>query len=353
MKVHAFLLPLALVAHVGAHSQEILVAPADTTPSSSIAREYIQQRNFEAAVSVLEKASADGDSQAAAFLSRVLIGAPTPHQDKVRGCAIAGQVAEKRVPLAQMTLAECYLSKQLAAADRHLKIRENAISAYKAGLKPAGYLFFLSFVFDPEYTATGADGKPDARKLQALRDRPPADLQLLADSIHALGVAAETGFAPAAFTAGSYFLDASAPGNIDRALDYFGRLPPDYRLSSGAKRAVSSARYAKSVGAGSVSFKAFNNAMPMALVVASMFNSPEVCPVTSLKLDSVTPHSALAGANYLSIESGPMKDSYLVEGSWEEDWAFSGCSTKVVLRLKFTAHGLGGVSHKLGPLKSR
>jgi len=238
-------------------------------------------------------------------------------------------------------LANCQLTGTVPSADRYAEARESARKSIARGSASGGMTLFNAFQLDPRFSYTGADGRVDARKYDALAATPIDARTEQAAAWSGLSLALERHDALGALLAGAALVDTSAPGNQERLLAIAERSPAVARQFAAQ---VGIARLFKKFGGTHASVKAavdaHRGAMAAAMLGSEMLGT-EKC--IKLELARTEPGSAPAEAQYLPVASGPLVNAYLIRGQWQEAWTYHGCGREYAVQVSFTADGWGGV----------
>lgn len=301
------------------------------------------------AIRLLDEAAAKGDNRAKGRLAGLLVNLPPPQKDSARGCALAVEAATAGDAAGQATQAQCLLAGLLPADDRFGKARELARKS-AAQKDPGGdFVLFLAFVSDPKNNWR-IDGKPDMQAYAALAGRTVAERAEQIEAYEALAAAATAGHKEAAVMLASYFFETAGPDNARRLHRYVPAL-----LANGVRAPVLQ-QYAAHVadmerlGYTQASGRAFLEAYKLVASAAAVSAGPQQDNRScgEVRLQSVD-SGKLQDPEYLPLKHQLLLNSYLLKGSWEEQWSFIACGRSITLPVKFEADGWGGARFSVQP----
>jgi len=300
-----------------------------------------------AAMAILEQADAAGDPEASIVRAGTLFFAAPPRQNRSRACAIARRLAEARNGQGWALTASCLLTGTVPSPNRLDAARASARQAIALGAASGGTALFTAFTADPQFSAQGADGQPDAAKLAALASQPAAQRKLQSEAWTGLSIALERGDAMVTSFAIAALTETSAPGNLGRLLALADRSPATAKRFAGE---VNAARRFQSLGGTHASLKsasAAQHAARSAAKVGAVRDGAAACE--EIELSRIDPGEAPADAVYLPVSLGPLKEAYLVSGQWEERWVYTACGREVPVEVAFKADGWGGATFAASP----
>jgi hypothetical protein len=314
------------------------------------AEDAMRKHDTVQALRILEHASAGGDVAAKGRLASHLRNLSPPYRNVERGCVLAREAADAGDAHGAMTRAECLLTGVEKAAEPVALARELARAARKSGLAAAGFTVYLAYSMDPKYRYLQA-GKADRAKYKALAAMPVSERGEQVEAFDALAEAMRAGHVNASLMGLSYLIDSSAPGNIARVINLWALLQKSgVQMPRRLLPFLGSAQEIAKLGTTHASVSAFEDAHRAALPNAAA-RLQEDCDAKDVSLSRLTTEP-VTRAEYLPISGAPLARSYLVRGSWNEEWTFTGCKKSTVVRIAFTADGWSGVQFKAASAKA-
>ena len=306
------------------------------------AHEALQKQDVPAAIRILQDAAGKGDTRAQGMLSDVLLNAAPPDQDAPRACKLAQVVSEVGDSMGEAVHAQCLLLGVIKDPQALVHARELARASMQLGDPAGAYMVYVAFILDPANTYI-RDGKTDMAAYEALASRPLSARADQVEAFDALGFAALRGNPKAALSLATYLFETVAPGNVARLRDVIGALRKDGNTSPALLQFQQRAGQIVAAGNTKASVKAFADAYRTTLFLVqntdAVTSGGKRCEeIRVAAIDS----GDVQDAEFLPLTSGALKDSYLVRGSWDEVWQFSGCERITRAKIHFTADGWGG-----------
>lgn len=282
----------------------------------------MRKRDVAGALRILEAATAAGNVAAKGRLASYLRTLPPPDRDWERACTLAREASAAGDAVGSITRAECLLTGAEKADQPFVLARELARNTLKSGVAAAGFTLYMGYSLDPKY-----------------RDHGPGRIE----AFDGLAQAMSAGHVNASLLALAYLSDSSAPGNIDRVVGLAAILHKhNVQLTEQLSVAVRVAQEIQRLGKTHASVSAFRNAYTSALAGAE---TQMQCDSKEIKLTQVAAEP-VRNAEFLPISKAPLASTYLVRGTWNESWTFTGCQQTVALRMEFTADGWSGAHFK-------
>lgn len=331
----------------------LVVSVAHADPISD-ADALLRKNDIAGALRVLEDATAGGNLAAKGKLAEYLRILPPPNGDVARACKLAHDAADAGDAGGAATRAECVMSGTEKSDDPFPLARQLAHQAQAGGNPSAGFVLFEAFVLDPRFNYR-TDGKVDMTKYNALAATPVAQRNEQIDALNGLEASARAGLNRAASVMLGYLSETQGFNNIDRVINLYSlmqraNVPVPQPLVNSTQMALQ----IKQLGPTRLSVSLFKNAFTTAYAAASLqihpVGSKDACDpktITLTHIDAVTP---IDRAVYLPLNEA-LDKSYLVQGSWSEQWTFSGCGATKVVTMKFAADGWGGATYSSAPFK--
>lgn len=341
MKVRAFAIAILLAACLPAGAQ-VLQQADDALRANDPSR----------AIRLLDEAAANGDLHAKGRLANLLVNLPPPDRDAARGCMLAGEAAGDGDSAGQAAQAQCLLAGLVPAPDRFARARDLArLSA--AQKDPAGsFVLFLAFVSDPK-NAWRHDGKVDMDAYAALARRTVAERAEQVEAYDALATAAIAGHKEAAILLASYLFETEGPENTRRLHRYLAVLGANGVRAPVLQQYASHVADMERLGFTQASGRTFLQAFKLAASAAAVSAGPQGenrATCRDVRLQAVE-SGKLQDPEYLPLNHLLLVNSYLLKGSWEEQWTFIACGRAVTLPVKFEADGWGGARFSVQPRK--
>jgi hypothetical protein len=305
--------------------------------------EAMRKRDVAGALRILEEATAAGNLAAKGRLASYLRTLPPPHRDWQRACTLAREASAAGDALGSLTRAECLVTGAEKAEQPFVLARELARNTLKSGFPTAGFTLYMAYSLDPKYRYHGPDGKADNARYAALAALPMSARGEQIEAFDGLAQAMSAGHVNASLIALAYLSDSSAPGNIDRVVGLAAILNKHkVQLTEQLTASVRVAQQIQRFGKTHASVSAFRNAYTSALTGAVIQIQ---CDTKEIKLTQVAAEP-VRNAEFLPISKAPLATTYLVRGSWNESWTFTGCQQTATLRMEFTADGWSGAHFK-------
>lgn len=305
------------------------------------------------ALLVLENASAAGNVAAKGKLAEYLRGLPPPHQNAVRGCALAHEASDAGDIPGMLLRAECLITGYETTKEPIQLARQLAHQAQARGAVAAGFVLYEIFLFDPQYSYRPG-GKVDMDRYNALAAAPVAQRGEQIEALNGLSSAIGTGYVRALTGALGYLTSTVAPGNLDRMIGIAaGMQQSKMPMPPALANDVQLARHIKQFGPSRTSVSTFKSAYGSAMMAATLqIRGIENggCDAKDINLVRIDGGEPIANAVYLPL-SKPLENTYLVQGSWSETWTFAGCNKTANIKMDFAADGWGGAHYTSSPIK--
>jgi hypothetical protein len=268
-------------------------------------------------------------------------------QPTTQECAQAKAAADPSSPEALTGRVRCLLAGVEPSDNPFQRSRELLRPAVQSGSPVAGFLMYAVYSADPAFSYL-RDGKPDDAQYARLAALPVSERGPQIEALDALAMAASKGHVSAAITVAAYLMESSAPGNAVRLRNLLGRLQHSGVDTPQLQRYGLSAIQATTHGPTHASPKAFTDALNAAgmAVAASTAAANGKPPCNDVQL-SRTEAGDIAGAEYLPLKNAPLVNTYLVHGTWTEQWTFAACGAQVPVEVRFTADGWSGAMFKV------
>ncbi|RQP26266.1 hypothetical protein [Piscinibacter terrae] len=267
---------------------------------------------------------------------------PTPQE-----CAKAKASADPSAPEALAGRVRCLLAGVEPSDNPIQRSRELLRPALQSGSAVAGFLMYAVYSADPAYTYI-RNGNVDAAQYDRLAALPVSERGPQIEALDALALGMNKGNVSAAVAVAAYLMESSAPGNAVRLRNLLGRLQHAGVDTPQLQRYGLAAVQATTYGPTHASPKAFTDALNAAgsAVAASTAAAGGKPPCNDVQL-SQTAAGDIAGAEYLPLTNQPLVNTYLLRGTWTEQWTFAACGTKVPAEVRFTADGWSGAAFKV------
>lgn len=298
----------------------------------------------EAAIRILEQAADAGDVAAKGQLASYLRNFPPPYRDIERACKLAIEAADGGDSTGMVTRSECLLSGAEKSFHRYSQARYFARQAWKAGNPSGGFMLYLVYSQDPQYRYS-ENGKVNPGRYATLAATPLAERTEQIEALDALSDAIRAGHVHAVIMGLAHLNDAVAPGNLERMLNLVQLLQLNgEKLPALVTPSLQIAAEIRRLGDSHVSPALFRSAYPSLQMAAAMQlqridNTP--CDAGQVRLRRLEA-GPLDNAQYLPNTRQPFRESYLLQGSWNEIWTFEGCGKSVPLKVSFSADGWSG-----------
>jgi hypothetical protein len=312
--------------------------------------EAMRKRDVAGALRILEDAAVAGNLAAKGRLASYLRALPPPHRNWERACTLAREASAAGDALGSLTRAECLVTGAEKADQPFALARELARNTLKSGFPTAGFTLYMAYSLDPKYRYHGPDGKADNARYAALAALPMSARGEQIEAFDGLAQAMSAGHVNASLIAIAYLSDSSAPGNIDRVVGLAAILDKHKvqlteQLTATVRVAQEIQRLGKTHAAVSAFRNAYTSALAGALIQIRGLDDKASCEVKEIKLTQVAAEP-VRNAEFLPISKAPLAHTYLVRGSWNESWTFTGCQQTVALRMEFSADGWSGAHFK-------
>jgi hypothetical protein len=278
------------------------------------------------------------------------LGAITPTsnaQPTLQECAEAKAVADPSAPEALAGQVRCLLAGVEPSDNPIQRSRELLRPALQSGNAVAGFLMYAVYSADPAFTYI-RNGKVDAAQYDRLAALPVSARAPQIEALDALAFAMNKGHLSAAVTVAAYLMESSAPGNAVRLRNLVGLLQRSGVDTPQLQRYGQAAIQATTHGPTHASPKAFADALNMAgaAIEGRIATTDGKRPCGDVQL-SQTQAGDIAGAEYLPLKNPPLVNTYLVRGTWSEQWTFTACGRQVPVEVRFTADGWSGAGFKI------
>jgi len=255
---------------------------------------------------------------------------------------VAGPPAAAGESLAEAVLARCYLLGTLGPVDRG-KARALSRTSALAGNHEGGLVYYQTVFSDPALSYR-VDGKADRARYDALAARPPEARKSEIEALDILARGANVGHRGSQVALAGWLIDNLGEGNRAKARMILSRIvgpsAQTYQLLDAVKEADAIA--AESRATIRVLHEAQQIAVTGALALAYPPAEGRKADCKDIQFRSARAIGPVQGAAYLPFTHPFLQHSYLVRGSWEEDWGYSVCGKEVVVRMHFDADGLSG-----------
>ncbi|MBV8635322.1 MAG: hypothetical protein JO002_12585 [Burkholderiaceae bacterium] len=325
----------------------LLLGPACAAYASvpADAEALVKKGDNAAAIALLEPAAAKGDNSAKATLALYLFGLPAPFTNVQRACKLAQESSDAGEALGMIVRADCLMSGNEQAAHPFDEARKLARKAQAAGLPGGGFELYKIFMADPQYRII-SEGKPDQVKYRQLAELPIARRGEQIEALNGLAFAAVRGNTAAMMPMLGYLIETTAPKNAGRAT-YLADLMQKNGMAIPAPFTfvVQKAQWLTQLGDSNVSVKIFDQAYDkIAQSVAEQFSAGKAgsCNAKDVKLTAMAAEP-ITDAQYLPLTEF-LTSSYLVHGSWNETWTFTGCGKTLSVKAAFKADGWGNAA---------
>jgi hypothetical protein len=241
----------------------------------------------------------------------------------------------------QAAYANCLIMGALRERDALPHARELARASMKQGSPTGAFALYAAYSADPAYSYIKG-GKPDMTKYAALGALPIESRKLQVEALEALGFAASKAYPRATQALAAYYFETVAPGNVKRLLEFTSALSSRAESPPVMTQLRKQAARVDALGKTKLSVRAFGDAQRTATQVAQdMYAKGGACG--AMKLVSVESGEISDGV-FLPLAAPELKESYLVKGSWDETWRFTGCNREARVGMHFAADGWGGAT---------
>ena len=267
--------------------------------------------------------------------------APKPAEQAACEQAREGATAIEDAGL-QAAYANCLIMGALRERDALPHARELARASMKQGSAIGAFALYAAYSADPAYSYIKG-GKPDMAKYAALGALPMESRKLQIEALEALEFAASKAYPRATQALAAYYFETVAPDNVKRVLDFTGALATHGDRPPVMAQLHKQAEKVAAVGKTKVSVRAFADAQRTATQLAQAIYEKSGGACNAMKLASLE-SGEIDGAVFLPLEAPALKESYLVKGSWDETWRFTGCNREARVNMHFAADGWGGAT---------
>ena len=311
-------------------------------------RLLISKGDVAGGLKLLEQATADGNLSAKGVLAQALLSLAPPFRDTARACRLAGEASAAGNTMGHIALADCLIAGESKTDDPYEAARVLARKAVAAGSAEGGFELYKIYVLDPKYSYI-KDGKADQAKYDELAARPATQRSVQIEAFNALSGALANGNYAALNSFIAYLSVTTAPSNIDRLLHAAGFLRNTASivpLQPNTQKAIQTAQSIRQMGVTNVSQKVILEVSPTLTGGAAAAISRKLgssCDANTVKLKSIAAEP-VANAEYLPLK-GIMSNTYMLRGTWNENWIYAGCDTEVEYAVTFSADGGGGATY--------
>lgn len=299
---------------------------------------------------ILEQAANDGNIAAKGMLSSYLRTLPAPHRNTERACVLAREASDSGDPMGSITRAECLITGAEKSEQPVLLARDLARKALKAGNPSAGFILYIIYTADPKYSYLDG-GSANLSKYNALASMSISERADQIEAYDGLTLAFRAGHVNAMKITLAYLLESSAPDNISRSIGLANLLQKTgEQIPQNLLLLLRTAQDSQHLGKTHNSALSLINAQKTARIAAEiqMLIAKNECNSKELKLTKIEAEP-IANAEYLPIAQLPLAKTYLVRGSWNENWTFTGCNQTAIVRMDFSADGWSGVKFQVSP----
>lgn len=322
----------------------LLMLAGSATAGFNEAMKAFEANNFSLALSEARKAADAGEARANLMIATIYengMGVPVDKAQAVKQYEIA---AQRGIAKAYSRVAQAYARGTGVPRDKD-KALANARRAAQSGDVEGSFLqaiiidgLFLSYL--------DANGKADHQRYMQLAGRPPGERALDSEAKDALYSAAERGFGPALGALAYQFGSVVGDGNRKRMLALIEKMPNPGHPGLQNYKAIG--RQMDSLGDSLASPQLFADtqvATSTAAALQACVSRQNLEAGKAPRLVSARVSKPLSNATYLASKLAGYERSYLISGQWEEDWTYSACDKTTVVRIKFSADGLGGARY--------
>jgi len=295
-------------------------APLSALADAREGRAFLKQNLVREAREAFEQGAAKGEPESQAMLTFFLWhGFDRPPQ-RTRACWQADEPALAKESMAQAILAHCHLTGTGMPRDVQ-KARTLARTAALEGNNEARFVYYLT----------------------VLAERPIGSRGTEIEAIDMLARAAQTGHRDSQIALAGYFYATVGEGNRARARTLYSQVP---NLPESAVRARDSlAEIERIADQSPLTVKVLREAQATAIAAAITAGASRDCK--DIRLMS-TAQAGPVEASYLSNTHPWVARTYMVRGSWEEDWRYEFCGKEAVVRMRFEADGKSGAYFRPG-----
>lgn len=311
----------------------------------------LKKRDVLGAIRILEQATSEGNIAAKGMLSSYLRTLPAPHRNTERACTLAKEASDVGDPMGSTTRAECLISGAEKSEQPVLLARDLARKALKAGNPSAGFILYIIYTADPKY-GYSEGGSPNLAKYNALASMPISERIDQVEAFDGLTLAMRAGHVNAMKAALAYLLESSAPENISRAigltnlLQNNGEQIPQFLIP--LLRVAQDTRHLGKTHNSALSVINVQKSASLAAKLQMFGLAQNECDNKEIKITKIEAEP-IANPEYLPIAQLPLAKTYLIRGTWSENWTFSGCNQSTVIRIDFSADGWSGVKFQASP----
>lgn len=308
------------------------------------AMKAFEANNFSLALSEARKAADAGEARANLMLATIYengMGVPVDQVQAVKQYEIA---AQRGIAKAYSRVAQAYARGTGVPRDKD-KALANARRAAQLGDIEGSFLqaIIIDGLFLSYYDA---NGKADYQRYTQLAARPPGERALDSEAKDALYSAAERGFGPSLGALAYQFGSVVGDGNRKRMQALLEKLPSPGNPGLQNYKAIG--RQMDALGDSLASPQLFADtqvATATAAALQACGSRQSLDAGKPPRLMSAKVAKPLARATYLASKVAGYERAYLIAGQWEEDWTFSACDKTAVVKVKFSADGLGGARY--------
>lgn len=210
---------------------------------------------------------------------------------------------------------------------------------------PEGTFYLYAILKATSLNYLDANGKADQTKYQKLSVRPLSDRVLDIEAQDSLYRSSEKGYPFAVLTHALAFGATVGDNNRERMLELTSKIPQHTNKTLQNYEKI--ARHINRLGQSLTSPQLFFDAQISQMFAATIKTcglpaSKEAIKPAAPELTSITITKPLSNATYLPSKVPGHEHSYLVAGEWEEDWTYKGCDRIGIVKVKFSADGMGG-----------
>ncbi len=193
-----------------------------------------------------------------------------------------------------------------------------------------------------------SNGKRDESKFQQLAARPVSERNLDIEAYDSLYRSTAGGLSDRSITLAKFLTYRSGKANRQKLYALLQEILQDSRIAKEQEELNTYKTLLEkmnTLGESEASLQLFMDTQPGAMVAAKTkgcgidITNQELPTITSTKITH-----PLNGAIYLPSQVAGYEHTYLVFGTWQEEWGYQICGKTVPVGIQFVADGLGGAA---------
>jgi hypothetical protein len=306
-----------------------------------------QAQDFPTALAEARKAADAGDPRAYFIMGILYESGSGVQADPKQAFSWYEKAAKGGVTGAQSKLAWTYMRGDGATRNLDLALSHARLAA--AAGDPEGMFLVYVALTATAFRFTDANGRTDEAKYKMLAARPLPERQLDTEARDSLYRAAQKGYPLAIVTLATTLGGTLGDGNRKKMLSLI-EMVPTHRVPA-LKNFEKLAREMDTLGETYTTPQLFADAQRPQTMAALLktcgvnLNKDQLADANPV-LISVAISKPLADAVYLPSQVAGYEKSFLVSGTWEEEWRYKACGNTAPVIVKFKADGMGGARNE-------